>query len=190
MREREMGEGGRIESEILSIVNQNRRAGRVIPTDISSITGLPFSDYSTLLAQILAGQVLLQRFSFEYVRRVYDILASPIEACLLSLYSVWCPMIAVFVIIALSVTVGALQSWWWLLLLLLIPYCIRMFLGRAKNIYNHVILRSATQSELAFCFLYVARQVSIVDTETRETYYWTDAEDSNSRSSQREEADS
>ena len=160
-----------VEAKILELIDYNCQNGKFVPKEILAIPELPFSNYEDLRADVILGKVLLQRFAFAYPTDLYDILATPFESKLLSIYgSLY--LIMSFGVPLATIIIAIFHSWWWLLGILICPFSISFFIPRMRTTYNHVILRLAMQSEPIFCFLYCIRQVHIVTADLEKDYYW------------------
>ena len=72
----ERGKSARIVSRKL---DEFRAKGKPVPAAVSEIPRFPFATFADLLTAIRCRQVLLQRFSFEYVAPIFRILAAPAE---------------------------------------------------------------------------------------------------------------
>lgn len=155
------------EEKIIQIVESMRDKGRSLPDTIAEIPRLPYQSFPELLRALETQEVRLQRFAYELNSTIFALIATPPERFWLSTYT------SSFAIAPIAaVTLGYFLSWWWLLLVLLIPVA----MARTKALYNGVIFRAAFNSERAFCFLYFARQISIVSADYRISYFWSEDE--------------
>lgn len=151
------------ERAIFGFVEALRKNGRHVPQSLVEIPNFPYSSFSHLREEVFSQKVLLQRFAFRYESAIFDALATPFERFMRNLY------IGTFTILPLaSLVLAFIHSWWWLwgMAGLIIG------ISRSKRLYNRVILSSAVQSELVFCFLYFVRQISITSFDFRESHYW------------------
>jgi hypothetical protein len=156
------------EAKIVDISNQLRRKGKNIPMAISEIPDFPFSTFDSLVDSIRSGEMMIQRFAFEYVTDIFDILADPLERMLFTSY-----LIIAYGGPIVSIALAIFVSWWCLIGLLSFP----IFVTRNKPLYNRVILRSGIRSEPVFCFLYYVKQISIITSDFKTKYYWKLKED-------------
>lgn len=151
------------EEKILELVARLKERGRFAPTRVSELPSFPFSTYEEARTAILSGKILIQRFAFEYLTGVFDILATPIQRAMSTFYlglTYLGPIVAI--------VLAFMYSWWFLPGIFLLP----IGMSKMKAHYNHVIFTSALKSELFFCFLYSAKQISLTTPDYRTCYYW------------------
>ena len=150
-------------ADILKVAEAMRQKGKPFPTAVIEIPNIPFSSFTELLSAIRSSSVILQRFSTHFDNNIFEMVATRFQRNLNTLY-----IASAFLVPVLCFVLAFIYSWWWLVGLLVFP----LALGRAKKLYNRVILSSALSSELYFCFLYATGQVCITTSDFEHSYYW------------------
>lgn len=162
------------EAKIDNVVNGMRERGKIIPTKIRDIPDFPYDDFETMKRELVAGQILFQKFSIHFESTIASSFASGWQGIRLTCY----PLL--FIALPISGIVLAFAfSWWWLFL---IPVGIN-FRTRFKRLYQRVIFLPAFESEKIFCFLFHLRQISLVTPDFSGSVHWgeTSAERSGSK---------
>jgi len=153
------------EDKIVQILDSLQEKGRYVPSTVAEIPRLPFDSFPALSKAFELNEVRMQRFAYAMDSAIFGFFATPFERIRLSIYSA-----SMFIFPIVAIALGYFVSWWCLLLVLLIPVAMRT----AKKLYNKVIFRAAFSSEKIFCFLYFARQISVVTGDYQTSYFWTE----------------
>ena len=158
-----MSETAETIADILKVAEAMRLKGKPFPTAINEIPNIPFRSFNELLLGLRARSVILQRFSTHFDNNIFEMVATPFQRNLNTFY-----VASAFLLPVACAVLAFIYSWWWLAGLLLFPIA----LGRAKKLYNRVVLSAALASELYFCFLYATGQVCITTSNFEQSYYW------------------
>ena len=147
--------------ELVDILNDK---GKGVPKKVSGFPNLPYDSYEILLSDIQSGYARLFRFAYAMEPGLLSLLGIPSE----KFANTFALIVAYGGIIA-SIALAYFISWW---LLILIPVAFVMGGKLTKNSYNSAILRTASSSELIFCFLYFSGQVSVDVPSTGDHYFF------------------
>ena len=153
-----------INIKLNSSIELIEKQGNPIPRRIQDIPTFPYGDYEELKRSINSGEIIIQRFSNQYISAVFYLFASRFEKILLNVYTVVLPFL-----LLLPLGLVFLFSYYWLFLFIAFPICLR----KIKVLYNSVVFRGSFHSELAFCFLFFLGQVCLTTNDYMRCYYWT-----------------
>ena len=149
------------EDKILEVISKLQNEGETMPENVYDMPNLPFTNYDQLINEVKSGNFFVQRLAFRHAYEIFELVATPLQSKLNSTY-----LILAFGLPVISIILAIFYSWWWLLGIISF-----FFLGkRARYIYDNVILQSALDSELLFCFLYYIRQISVTPSDRSTTY--------------------
>ena len=154
----------KLEIKIDGLIDDLNKKDKNISKSVDGIPDLPYENFETLMADLRIGKARLLRFSFALESNLFSLIAKPSEK-----FSNNFGMIIAYGGILASIGVSYFVSWW---LLVLIPIVFVVGNRIVKRSYNSAILRTAATSELLFCFLYFAGQVSIDLPSAGEHYYY------------------
>ena len=134
--------------------------GRNIPTAVEEIAEFPYKSFDELVEALKNKEALLLRFAFDYLPQVAQTL-NPTPMWTINL-------LIAYVLPILSVILAIFYSWWCILGLAF------FFIGlsRNKKLYNDTIFRAAMTNELAFCYLFFARQISVSNPDRSFQYFY------------------
>jgi hypothetical protein len=151
------------ENNIQQIVDSLNENGKGIPRTVLEIEDFPYSDFSSLIADLKAGKAKLLRFAFTMESSLFGLIATSGEKFknTLGLIISYGGIIAVIV--------AAYFYTWWLLASIPVVFIIGSTL--VKNSYNNAILNSAYSSELLFCFMYFSGQISVKHQASNRQYF-------------------
>lgn len=134
------------------------------PVRLLELPGVPYPDFASLRAAVSAGQVLLQRFSFEYGPSIFSLFATPTDRT----YVKFITFIG-FAGPVVGIVLAFAVRWWWIIPGVFTPFLV---LREHKKVYNRVIYRGALSSEIGFCFLYRVKQVCLTSPDNCTSLYW------------------
>ena len=141
------------ESKIEGLIYELNRKGKGVPKSISGFPELPFESYEALLADVQAGSARVFRLSNAMDPTLLSLLGKPSENFVNRF-----GMIFAFGGGLASIISAYFLGWW---LLVLCPIAFALGSKTTRTSYNSAILRSATISEILFCFLYFYGQISV-----------------------------
>ena len=152
------------ERRLREVIDGLRGKWGSFPERIRDLPGIPYPDVDSLRAAISGGQVVLQRFSYEYGPTIFSLFATRQEQAYLKFIRV-----VGFAGPAVGIVLAFTHRWWWL-----IPGVLTALLvmREHKKVYNNVIYRGALGSEEGFCFLYRVKQVCLTSPDSRTSLYW------------------
>lgn len=151
------------EVKIERLVTDLEAGGRNVPREVGDLPDFPRKTFKELTQAVTAGELHIQRFSFELNGDLFSLLATSSERIWMRVYR-----LSLLVVPIAVLALGYSVSWWFLLGIALIPWAIKQI----KSRYAEVILHSAFHSEAIFCFLYYIRQVGVCPTGSLAIAYW------------------
>ena len=154
-----------VDTEIRKLVEALNQQGKGIPMTIHEINDdLPYAIFSDLLRDFKSGNAQLLRFSYAMDSSLFSMLASTSDSIKsnLGLFISYGGILAVII-------ASFIYSWW---LLFAVPVAFVVGSSITKNAYNNAIFNAAFTSEIAFCFLYFIRQVSVYIPKINKQFYY------------------
>lgn len=152
------------ESKVCGIVKQLNQNGKGIPERISDIKNFPAVDYNHFLEGINCDMLRLSKFSFQYESTIFNLISTSEEK-----FQMKFSLFVEYIGPVISIVLAVYYSWWFMLLAPILFFC---GLKIGKNAYLSTIFRSATSSEIEFCFLYFCKQISVYAKIQDSVYYW------------------
>ena len=137
--------------------------GHQIPTSVEQIDGFPIQNYRELQQELESEQIQLLRFAYEHLGDIAQILNPTPLWMVYSVNTICVPL--------LSLVMAFMYSWLWIILGIAFFF---FQLSKTKKLYNDTIFSSAMTNELAFCFLFYSRQISIANSDRTKQYYYSD----------------
>lgn len=150
-----------------ALIDGLSKSGQDVPTSVSQLPDFPYADYSSLMVDFKAKNAWLLRLSAAMDPSLLSLLGSGgarLKSNAGMLLVTGGPIVAL--------VCGFVFSWWFLIA---IPVCLYWGFSLTKRAYDCAIFDAAFSNEVAFCFLYFIRQVSlrILGTD-RQIYYGQD----------------
>ncbi len=151
------------ESDIKQLVDELNRKGKGIPTSVSQISDFPYGNYSDLQLAFQSGEASLMRFAYAMESSLFSLLASGTDKFKSNM-----GMLITYGGALSAITISFIYNWW---LLALIPVVLPLGSSLTKKAYNSAVFDAAFDSEIMFCFLYYAGQVSVDIPKLNKQYY-------------------
>lgn len=152
------------EDQLRIVVEELNKKGISVPSSVSQIKQFPYASFKELQNSLKSGEAVLLRFAFETLPEVYNLFNASAALNF--------NLIIAYVLPLISVGLAFFYSWWCILGVFF------FFIGmsRIKRLYNETVFQAAMTNELAFCFLFYLRQISVSNTNRDYQFYFSSDE--------------
>lgn len=140
--------------KVARIVDALRAKGHDIPSRVSEIPGFPCPTFDDLRSKLSRRELVLYRPGLDYSSDVFSLMATRSESALFNL-----SMLVMYVLPLITVILSIFVHWFWILPCPFLAYT-GWKMGRSN--YMRTIFRSATESEMNFCFLFCGYKIGLM----------------------------
>ncbi|WP_438965398.1 hypothetical protein [Flavobacterium sp.] len=154
----------KIENNILKRVELVKQKSLYIPISFKEFNNdIPFKTFNEFKDELTLGNVVIQKFNFG----LDSFVVNNIFASKTNIFRFYFYLIMMYLSPVISIILSFIYSFWWLVGVLFFPI---IFLKLMKRLYSSYLFYAASNSEIAFSFLFFLREISIKDFKTN--YYW------------------
>jgi hypothetical protein len=154
----------KIENKIVKRVELAKEKSHFIPLSFKELNNdIPYKSFNEFKDELILGNVIIHKFKFglDY-SVVYYLFSNWIDVLRFYFF-----LIMVYLSPLISIILSFKHSLWWLVGVLFFPI---IFSKLMKRLYSSYLFYAASNSEIAFSFLFFLREISIKDFKT--DYYW------------------
>ncbi len=151
------------EQKLLDVADALVDKKKYVPLSVDEIPNFPYETYADLKDALEKEEIVLLRFSYHANSDLAEILNPTF------LWTFW--VVIGYLLPFLAIILGIFYSWWCIFGVLF------FFIGysKTKQLYDRTIFNSALTNEVAFCFLFYSKQISVAPID-RSTQYFYDSE--------------
>jgi Zn ribbon nucleic-acid-binding protein len=150
--------------KIARLVDALRVKGHKIPSRVSEIPGFPCRTFDDLRTKLSTRELILYRPGLNYSSDTFTLMATRSESAAFYV-SILLMCVLPFIAIALAILV----NWPWILAC---PFLVYTGWKMGRSAYTRTIFRSATESEINFCFLFYGYRVGVALPDFSKVYFW------------------